>query len=91
MQDCVSSCRRWQCTQESAGKRDGTSGTKSGNASLTGGAFAEAAALFLRNHPEAPTSLARWEQKHSTGKAWTMLAHQLARAVGPGGLPLPRA
>jgi transposase len=45
VQAFVSYCRLVQCAKESAGKRSGTSGTKSGNASLTG-ACSEAAGLF---------------------------------------------
>jgi transposase len=78
VQDLVSSCRLVKCAKESAGKRYGTSGTKIGNASLTW-AFSEAAVLFLRNHPAGQKSLARFEKKH--GKALTVLAHKLARAV----------
>jgi hypothetical protein len=58
----------------------GTSGKKIGNAHLTW-AFAEAAALFLRNNPAGQTYLARLEKKHDKGKALTILAHKLARAV----------
>ena len=50
VQDVVSSCRLVTCAKESAGKRYGTAGTKSGNASLTW-AFSEAAVLCLRTHP----------------------------------------
>jgi transposase len=80
VQDCVSSCRLVTWAKESAGKRDGTSGTKIGHASLTW-AFSEAAGLFLRNNPAGQKSLARLENKHGTGKALTVLAHQLARAI----------
>ncbi|MGH8065882.1 MAG: hypothetical protein ACRERE_11765 [Candidatus Entotheonellia bacterium] len=66
--------------KESAGKRLGTSGTKIGKAHLKW-AFSEAAVLFLRDHPPAQTYLARLEKKHDKGKALTVLAHQLARAV----------
>ena len=76
----VSSCRLVKCAKESAGKRDGTSGTKIGNAYLKG-AFSEAAVLCLRNNPAGQKSLARLEKKHGQGKALTVLAHQLARAV----------
>jgi transposase len=80
VQDSVSSCRLVQCAKASAGKRSGTSGAKIGHASLKG-AFAEAAVVFLRNHPHGQKSLARLEQKHGTGKALTGRAHKLARAV----------
>jgi transposase len=80
VQDVVSSCRLGTCAKESAGKRYGTSGTKIGTASLPW-AFAAAAAVFLRHHPEAQQALARLEKKHGTGKAFTIVAHKLARAV----------
>jgi hypothetical protein len=37
--------------------------------------------LFLRNHPEGQKFLARLEKKHDQGKALSILAHQLGRAV----------
>ena len=80
VQDFVSYCRLVTCAKESAGKRYGTSGTKIGNASLTW-AFSEAAVLFLRNNPAGQKYLARLEKKHGKGKALTILAHKLARAV----------
>ena len=80
VQDFVSYCRLVKCAQEAAGNRHGTSGTKLGNAHPKG-AFSEAAVLFLRAHPAAQQYLARWEKKHEKGKAWTVLAQTLARAV----------
>jgi transposase len=80
VQDFVSYCRLVKCAKESAGKRLGTSGTKIGNAHLKW-AFSEAAVLFLRDHPPAQKYLARLEKKHDKGKALTVLAHKLARAV----------
>jgi transposase len=79
-QDFVSYCRLVQGAQESAGKRYGISGAKSGNAYLKG-AFSEAAVLFLRHNPVGQTYLTRLEKKHGKGKALTILAHTLARAV----------
>ena len=80
VQDFVSYCRLVKCAKESAGKRSGTAGTKIGNAYLTW-AFSEAAVLCLRNHPAGHKYLARFEKKHGKGKALTVLAHKLARAV----------
>jgi transposase len=80
VQDFVSSCRLVKCAKESAGKRLGTSGTNIGNAHLTW-AFSEAAVLCLRNNPHGQKSLVRLEKKHDKGKALTILAHTLARAV----------
>jgi transposase len=80
VQDFVSYCRLVKCTKESAGKRYGTSGAKIGNAYLKW-AFSEAAVLFLRNNPAGQKYVARLEKKHGKGKALTILAHKLARAV----------
>jgi transposase len=80
VQDFVSYCRLVKCAKESAGKRYGTAGTKIGNAYLKW-AFSEAAVLFLRDNPAGQKYLARLEKKHSKGKALTVLAHKLARAV----------
>jgi transposase len=80
VQDFASYCRLVKCAKESGGTRSGTSGTKIGHAYLTW-AFSEAAVLFLRNNAKGPISLARVENKHGKGKALTVLAHKLARAV----------
>jgi len=80
VQDFVSSCRLVKCAKESAGKRYGTSGKKIGNAYLKW-AFSEAAVLFLRNNAQGQQCLVRLEKKHGKGKALTILAHKLARAV----------
>ena len=79
-QDCASSCRLVTCAKESAGKRSGTSGSNMGNAPLTW-ACSEAAVFFLRDHPAAQTCLARFEKTRRKGKALTILAHTVARAV----------
>jgi transposase len=80
VQEFVSYCRLVKCAKESAGKRYGTSGKKIGNAYLKW-AFSEAAVLFLRNNPAGQKYLARLEKQHGKGKALTVLAHKLARAV----------
>jgi transposase len=80
VQDFVSSCRLVTCAKESAGKRSGTSGAKIGKAYLTW-AFSEAAVLFWRNNPAGQKYLARSEHQHGTGKALSIVAHKLARAV----------
>jgi transposase len=80
VQDFASYCRLVKCAKESAGKPLGTSGKKIGNAHLQW-AFSEAAVLFLRNNPQGQKYLARLEKKHDKGKALTILAHKLARAV----------
>jgi transposase len=80
VQDFVSYCRLVKCARESAGKRYGSSGTKIGNAYLKW-AFSEAAVLLLRDNPAGQKSLTRLEKKHGQGKALTVLAQTLARAV----------
>jgi transposase len=80
VQDFSSYCRLVRWAQASAGKRLGTSGKQIGNAYLKW-AFSEAAALCLRNNPAGQKRLARTEKKHGRGKALTIRAHRLARAV----------
>ena len=80
VQDFVSYCRLVKCAKESAGKRYGTAGAKMGNAYLKW-AFSEAAVLFLRDHPAGQKYLTRLEKKHGLGKALTLLAQKLGRAV----------
>jgi transposase len=80
VQDFASYGRLVNCAKESAGKRYGTSGKKIGKASLKW-ALSEAAVLFLRNNEPGQKSLARLEKTHDQGKALTILAHKLARAV----------
>jgi transposase len=80
MQEFASYCRLVKCAKESNGKRSGTSGAKIGNAHLKW-AFSEAAVLFLRDNPAGQKFLTRLEKKHDKGKALTILAHKLARAV----------
>jgi transposase len=80
VQDFASYARVVKCRKESAGKRVGTSGPNIGNAHLKW-AFSEAATLFLRHTPNGQKLLTRLEKKHGNGKALTILAHQLARAV----------
>jgi transposase len=80
VQDFVSYCRLVKCAKESAGKRYGTAGAKIGNAYLKW-AFSEAAVLFLRANPAGQKYLTRLEKKHGQGKALTLLAQKLGRAV----------
>jgi transposase len=80
VQDFASYCRLIKCSKESAGKRLGTSGTKIGNAHLKW-AFSEAATLFLRHNPEGQKLLTRLEKQHDKGKALSILAHKLGRAI----------
>jgi len=80
VQEFLSYSRLVKCAKESAGKRYGTSGSKIGNAYLKW-AFSEAAVLFLRANPEGQKYLGRIERKHGKGKALSILAQRLGRAV----------
>ena len=80
VQAVVAACRVLQWAQAAAGQRGGTSGNTLGTAPHPW-ALSEAAALCLRHNPAGPKGVARVENKHGKGKALTMLAHQLARAV----------
>jgi transposase len=80
VQDVVSSCRLVTCAKESAGTRSGTAGAKIGKTYLTW-ALSEAAVLLLRDNPAGQKSLTRLEKKHGQGKALTLLAQKLGRAV----------
>src|ERR671922_117668 len=80
VQDFASYARLVKCSKESGGKRLGTSGKKIGNAHLKW-AFSEAATLFLRNNPQGQKLLSRLEKKHDKGKALSILAQKLGRAV----------
>ena len=71
---------RVKCAHESAGKRDGTSGYNIGHAHLKW-AFSEAAVLFLVDSPPGQQYDGRLEKTYGPGKALTILAHTLARAV----------
>jgi transposase len=79
-QELVSSGRLVTCAKQSAGTRWGPSGHTIGNGHLQG-ALSEAAVLGLRHHPAGQQDWARVEKTHGQGNAWTLLAHQLARAV----------
>lgn len=51
-----------------------------GNAHLKW-AFSEAAVLFLRDNPAGQKYVTKLENKHGQGKALTLLAQKLGRAV----------
>ncbi len=80
VQDFLSYSRLVKCEHSSAGKKLGTGGSKIGNAHLKW-AFSEAAALFLRNNPEGQKHLRSLAGKHGKGKALSILAAKLGRAV----------
>ena len=79
-QELASYSRLVRCSRESAGKVSGSGGKKIGNVHLKW-AFSEAAVGFLRKNEEGKKFYDRLVQKHGKGKALTVLAHKLARAV----------
>jgi transposase len=76
VQDFLSYCRLVKPTRESAGKIQG----HSGNAHLKW-AFGELATTFLRANPPAQQLHEQLKKKHGKGKALSILAAKLARAV----------
>ena len=80
VQEFASYARLVKCQKQSAGKTLGTSGAKMGNVHLKW-AFSEAAVLFLRHNKDGKKLLAGSEKKHGKGKALSILAHQIGRAV----------
>jgi len=80
VQDFVSYCPLVKGAKASGGKRYGLSGKKIGNPQLKW-AFSEAATLFLRQNQPGKEYFTKLERKHGKGKALTVLAHKLARAV----------
>ncbi len=80
VQDFVSYSRLVKCAKESNGKKYGTGGKKIGNAHLRW-AFSEAAQLFLKGNEAGQKYLQKITNKHGKGKALSILAHKLGRAV----------
>jgi transposase len=80
VQEFASYARLVKCGHQSAGKKLGTGGAKMGNVHLKW-AFSEAAVLFLRHTKDGKKILARIEKKHGKGKALSILAHKIGRAV----------
>jgi len=76
----LSYARRVKAQKSSAGKIHGHSGKKIGNAHLKW-AFSEAAVLFLRKNPDGQRFVERLARKHGKGKALSILAARLGRAV----------
>ena len=63
-----------------AGKKFGAKNSKIGNVHLKW-AFSEAACLFLRGNEQAQHYHSRLVSKHGKGKALSILAHKIGRAV----------
>ena len=80
VQEFASYARLVKCQKRSAGKTLRTSGAKMGNVHLKW-AFSEAAVLFLCRNAEAKKLLAQIQKKHGKGKALSILAHKIGRAV----------
>ena len=80
VQEFASYARLVKCVKTSGGKKLGTGGAKMGNVHLKW-AFSEAAVLFLRHTTEGKKMLAGIEKKHGKGKALSILAHKIGRAV----------
>ncbi|MDW7772953.1 MAG: transposase [Desulfobulbaceae bacterium] len=80
VQDFASYSRLVKCAKESNGKRYGSAGKKIGNAHLRW-AFSEAAQLFLKGNEPARKYMEKIVSKHGKGKALSILAHKLGRAV----------
>jgi transposase len=80
VQEFLSYARLVKPARESAGKLQGHAGGKIGNAHLKW-AFGELATTFLRANAPAQALLERLKKKHSKGKALSVLAAKLARAV----------
>ena len=80
VQDFVSYCRLVKCPRESGGKKFGAKNSKIGNVHLKW-AFSEAACLFLKGNEQAQHYHSRLVSKHGKGKALSILAHKIGRAV----------
>ena len=80
VQDFASYARLVKCAKESNDKKHGSSGKKIGNAHLKW-AFSEAAVLFLKGNEQGKKYLNRLTAKHGKGKALSILAHKMGRAV----------
>jgi transposase len=80
VQEFASYARLVKCQKQSGGRTLGTSGAKMGNVHLKW-AFSEAAVLFLRHTQDGKKLLAAMAKKHGKGKALSILAHKIGRAV----------
>jgi transposase len=80
VQEFASYCRLVKCAKESNGKKYGSGGSKIGNAHLRW-SFSEAAQLFLRGNEAGQKYFLKVCNKHGKGKALSILAHKLGRAV----------
>lgn len=79
VQAFASYARLVTCQHQSGGNTLGTGGATMGHVHLKW-AFSEAAVLFLR-HREGKTLIATIKKQHGKGKALSILAHKIGRAV----------
>ena len=80
VQNFCSYSRLVKCTKESAGKKMGSSGSKIGNAHLKW-AFSQAAVLLMKESDRAKAFVDKKAKQFGKGKAMSVLAHKLGRAV----------
>lgn len=80
VQNFVSYCRVVKCIRESSGKTYAPKNAKIGNPTLRW-AFSEAAVTFIRYCPEVKKLHQKRIQKFGKAKAYSIMAHKLARAV----------
>lgn len=80
VQEFASYARLVKGQRQSGGKTLGTSGGKMGNVQRKW-ALSEAAVLFLRHTHDGKKMLTAIAKKHGKGKALSILAHKLGRAV----------
>jgi transposase len=80
VQDFVSYSRLVKPLKESAGKISGHGGKKMGNVHLKW-AFSEAAVSMLRRLPDVKKYKEKLQRKHGKGKALSIVAHKIGRAV----------
>ncbi len=80
VQEFASYARLVTYAHQPARKTLGSGGAKMGNVHLKC-AFSEAAVLFLRHASGAKRLLSEIEKKHGKGKALSILAHKIGRAV----------
>jgi transposase len=80
VQDFSSYSRLVKCSRESAGKKHGYTNSKVGNVHLKW-AFSEAACLILRNNEPVQKYHNKLVNKYGKGKALSILANRIGRAV----------
>ena len=80
VQNFVSYCRVVKCQRESGGKKFASKNTKIGNPNLKW-VFSEAAVHFIRYCPDVKIYHQKLIHKYGNAKAYSIMAHKIARAV----------